>query len=222
MPQSRTAIVVTGGAPPRASALVGLPADAHVIAADSGLDNALAVGLKPMLVVGDLDSVSPSALAWARGMGIPIEEHPRGKDATDTELALLAAIDSGASDVVMLSGGGDRLDHSMGALIALGNPFLAACSSVAARWADALIHVLHGPRAIELTLPAGTTFSILALHGPCVGVGERGTEWPLTNALVSPGSSLGISNVTVSPAVHIEVGTGVLTIIIPFQYGESS
>ena len=47
-------------------AVGAVPAGAYVVAADGGLDHALAAGLTPDALVGDLDSVSAGGLAWAR------------------------------------------------------------------------------------------------------------------------------------------------------------
>lgn len=186
-----------------------------VIAADSGLDHALAAGIHPTIVVGDFDSVSAAGLEWARRNAVEIHQHPPAKDNTDTELALATAVAGGATDIVMLSGGGDRLDHSIAALTALGHSSLASLRSVSALWFDSTVHVLHGPRTFDIELPLGTTFSLVALHGRCTGVGEIGAEWPLSDAVIEPGSSLGISNVSVAPTVTVSVETGVLTLIIP-------
>ena len=46
----------------------------RVIAADGGLDHALAAGLTPAVLVGDLDSVSSDGLAWAEAHAT-IERH---------------------------------------------------------------------------------------------------------------------------------------------------
>ena len=219
---SKRAIIVTGGQPLSNAAIALLPIDAAVIAADSGLDHALAAGLRPVLVVGDLDSVSDTSLALAREMGIPIQEHPPDKDDTDTELAIAAALASGADDLMLVSGGGDRLDHSIGALSALGHPSLAGCGTVTALWGDALVFVLHGPRTRDLAIGAGITFSLLALHGTCTGVTLRDARWPLTDAVIEPASSLGVSNVAVSTTVRITIATGVLTVIVPQFIGDPS
>jgi len=215
-----TALVIVGGDPlpgPTVTAVVERIASGAtvVIAADSGLDHALQAGIRPAIVVGDFDSVSAAGLAWARSNEIEIHEHPPAKDSTDTELALATALDIGATDVVMISGGGDRLDHSIGALAALGHGSLAGVRSISALWSDSTVHVLHGPCSLDVDLPIGTTFSLLAVHGPCTGVGETGAEWPLTNAVIEPGSSLGISNVTVASTITVSVATGVLTLIVP-------
>ncbi|HEY4333966.1 MAG TPA: thiamine diphosphokinase [Ilumatobacteraceae bacterium] len=222
MPQSRTAVVVTGGSPVSARALAALPSDALVIAADSGLDHALMVGLRPTVVVGDFDSVSESSLAIARAKRMRIVEHPTDKDSTDTELALAFAVDEGATDVILVSGGGDRLDHSIGALTALGAASLAGLASVSAYWGDALVRVLHPPRAAAITTSAGVTFSLLALHGPCTGVTVGAARWPLDGAELAPGSGLGLSNVALGSSVRVSVRTGVLTVIVPHQFGGST
>ncbi|HRE03313.1 MAG TPA: hypothetical protein PLV68_18590, partial [Ilumatobacteraceae bacterium] len=69
---------------------------------DSGLDHALAIGIAPSLLVGDLDSVSNAGRAWAETHEVEICQHPPLKDSTDTELALAAAVESGVTDVVLL------------------------------------------------------------------------------------------------------------------------
>ena len=88
---SRAVVIVAGGHP-----LGGLhpelPAGAFVIAADGGVDRALALGLHVDLAVGDFDSVTPAGLAAVRAAGARVERHPPTKDATDLELALDAAL----------------------------------------------------------------------------------------------------------------------------------
>lgn len=225
MSLTRTAIIITGGSALAREAVIGLAADAYVIAADSGLDHARAAGLTPDLVVGDLDSVSEAGLQWARDLGVEIEEFPREKDSTDTELALACAVERGATDVVLLSGGSanddDRLDHAIGAITALGATSLASCHSVTSRWGHALVHVLHGPRMLALSVQPGHTFSLLALHGQCRGVSVTGGRWPLTDATIEPASSRGISNETVADQLRLHVDDGVLTVIFPHQFGTS-
>src|SRR5262249_43011488 len=147
-----------------------LPADAFVIAADSGLDHALAAGLQPDLVVGDLDSVSPEGLAWARQHDVPVDAYPADKDMTDTEIALHAAAAAEVDAVLLLAGEGDRLDHSLSAITSLGHASMAWCEHIEARWGRALLRVVRGPSSAEFDVAAGTTFSLLALHGDCTGV----------------------------------------------------
>ncbi len=219
MPGTRTAIIVAGGAPLCPQALTDLPPDAFVIAADSGLDHAFAAGLRPNLIVGDLDSVSDGAIEIARSEGITIDQYSPDKDATDTELALAAALAWEPDHVILLAGGGDRLDHSIAAITALGHACLARCESVTARWGTSHIHVVHAPRSLAVHTQSDTTFSLLALHGACEGVVLNGARWPLDNAVLSPASSLGVSNIAVTGELHVQLTAGVLTLIFPYQYG---
>src|SRR5688572_27553768 len=84
-------VVITGGDRVERDHLPTLPEGTRVVAADSGVDHALALGLDVDLVVGDFDSASPQALERAAAEGATVERHPAAKDATDLELALDAA-----------------------------------------------------------------------------------------------------------------------------------
>src|ERR1043165_10182570 len=87
---SQVVVVIGGGSlSPRAAAEV-TPEDI-IVAADSGLDHAVAAGLRPSILVGDLDSISAHGKMWAYAHELDIDEHDVDKDATDTELALARA-----------------------------------------------------------------------------------------------------------------------------------
>ena len=73
-----------------------MPKHDYVIAADSGLHSAIDLGLRVNLVIGDMDSVDPAVLVAAEANGVTVQRMPRDKDATDTELALLAAVAHGS------------------------------------------------------------------------------------------------------------------------------
>src|SRR5689334_18888700 len=117
----RTALVFAGGDPPPRELVAGLDRSALVIAADSGLDHALALGFRADVVVGDLDSVTPDALAHARADGAEVELHPAEKDETDLELALRRAVALGMRRVTVIGGGGGRHDHLLANALVLGS-----------------------------------------------------------------------------------------------------
>ena len=75
------------------------------------------------------------------------------------------------------------------------------------------VFVVHPGRRRTLTLPAGRVFSLLALHGDCAGVGVTSARWPLCNARLRAGSSLGISNESIGEPVDVSVTSGVLTVV---------
>ena len=105
-------------APSRSRAVRALPSrrGAFVIAADSGADHALALGVPIDLAVGDFDSISAAGLATLERHGVRLERHPVDKEATDLELALDAAVAAHPRRVVVVGGTGGRLDHVLGEL----------------------------------------------------------------------------------------------------------
>jgi thiamine pyrophosphokinase len=183
-----------------------------VIAADGGLDRALALGLRPGIVLGDLDSVSADALASAERDGARVVRHPRDKDATDLELALDEARSLGARRVLVIASATGRLDHLLASLLLLGADAHAAVE-IDALVGDAAVHVIRGERQLAGT--PGDLLTLLALHGPAGGVTTTGLVYPLRDATLEPGSSRGVSNVFAEPHATVIVGRGVVLAIRP-------
>lgn len=208
-----TVIVITGAAPLDEDAVAEVPHDAIVLAADGALDHALAAGLTPAGLVGDLDSISPEGLAWAQ-QHATIARHDPDKDHTDTELALQVAADFTPRRLILLAGGGDRLDHSLAAIGALGNPALTSIPEIDGWWGDQRFHVLHGPGTLRLELEAGAVVSLLAAHGTATGVTTTGVRWALNDAELAPLVGHGVSNEVVDEHVEIRLRLGVLTVFV--------
>ncbi len=116
------ALVLAGGDPVDASLRVDLPAHGIVVAADSGLHLAETLGLTVDRIVGDLDSADLDLVEAAVARGAVIERHPAAKDATDLELAIDAAVREGAQRVVVVGGGGGRVDHFLANVLLLTSP----------------------------------------------------------------------------------------------------
>ncbi len=207
-------VVVIGGGPLSPRAVTEVTDDATIIAADSGLDHAVAAGLRPTVLVGDLDSISAHGKMWAYAHELEIEQHDADKDATDTELALVRAAATDATHLLVLGAAGDRFDHSLGTLAALGNPLLARFEAIRLLLDDTVVHVIHAGRSVSLDLPRNTVFSLFALHGACRGVEVSGARWPLTDAVLDPASTRGISNET-TDLLNVAVADGILTLVVP-------
>jgi thiamine pyrophosphokinase len=209
-----TVVIITGSAPLDERAVAAVPEGALVIAADGGLDHARAAGIDPAVLVGDLDSVTALGLAWA-SEHTTVVRHPIDKAATDTELAIEHAASLHPERIVLLAGQSDRLDHAVAALGALGAPALAGVEHLEAWWGGDQLRVVHGPGALTLDLPIGTTFSVLAMHGVADGVSVDGGRWPLTDHRLQPLVGLGVSNLVEQPPVTVGLSTGVLTVVVP-------
>ncbi len=209
-----TIIVVAGAAPLDDALVAELPRERIVLAADGALDHALAAGLLPAGLVGDLDSVSADGLAWAERHAT-ISRHDPDKDLTDTELALRMAADLNPDRLILVGGGDGRLDHTFAAIGALGRSTMTSIPVLEAWWSGHHIRVVHGPGRAELEVEPGTTLSLLATHGPCTGVTISGVRWPLDAAELRPLAGLGVSNVSTEERVDIAVSSGVLAVVVP-------
>ena len=178
-----THVVFAGGPIPgvdtrsRLSARLAALDVARVVAADSGLElaDALGVDLVPGRdrVVGDMDSLAGPRLGAALESGIDVERFPVDKDATDLALALddaAAAAGSGDRLLVIATRSG-RLDHMLATV-----PLLAAApydDYERDAWVDDdTLHVVRGLR--RLTLQPGATMSALAAE--CAA--DQGLFWP--------------------------------------------
>ncbi len=214
-------VIITGASPLGSDLVTRLREQAtdHTIwiAVDGGLDHALAAGLEPTHLVGDLDSVTEESLAWA-ARNAEISRHPADKDQTDTELALALASKYDPERITLV-GGGNRLDHTIAGIGALGALGLTSVPVLDGWWDDQHLRVLHGPGAATLRLVPGSTLSLLALHGPCVRVTLSGARWTLNEFDLEPLVGMGVSNEVPSgdgadgPVdVDVTLSGGVLTI----------
>ena len=136
-------VVVTGAAALPPAAVAAIPHGAVVIAADGALDHALAAGLTPAGLVGDLDSVTPAGLAGPR-------RTPRSTATRSTRTAPTPSSRSRTAaelnpDRLIMIGAGDRLDHQLAAIGALGQPSLTHVPIIEGWWGTQHLRVVHGP-----------------------------------------------------------------------------
>ncbi len=207
----RPVVVVAGGDAVPYGVTDLLPSPAFVIAADSGLHTALALGLDADLVVGDLDSAHPAAVHAAEDGGAVVERHPTDKDATDLELALDAALSRNLGPAVIVGGASfDRIDHFLAnALVVAADRFAPLRPTW--RVKDAVIHVVR--EATEIVGEPGDIVTLLPVGGPAEGVRTAGLRWALDGERLVPGSTRGVSNELDTTAATVSVTAGVLLAI---------
>jgi thiamine pyrophosphokinase len=209
-----SALVFAGGDPPDPAEL--LSGVEFVVAADSGLEHALALGVEVDVVVGDLDSVDTTALSRAVAAGATVEAHPAEKDATDLELALEAAVARGATTIRVLGAHGGRVDHYLANVLLLASPRFASVG-IDARLGDAHVTVVRD-RADLVGVP-GAVCSLLPIGGSAVGVTTHDLRYPLHRETLEPGSTRGVSNEFLSVHAAVTLEAGVLLAVVPIARG---
>ena len=166
---------------------------ALVVAADGGVRHARTLGLRPVAVIGDMDSALAADLSAAEAAGAAILRHPRHKDATDLELALDYVGSQGATDVLILGALGGRFDMSLANVLLPARPAYRhmRLQSMDATWRAVW---LNGPDAWELDGAIGDGVSLIPLGGDVTGVETKGLEYALELETLHLGSTRGISN----------------------------
>jgi thiamine pyrophosphokinase len=185
-----------------------------VVAADGGAATALRWGRVPDVVVGDLDSLDPGTRRALEQGGCAFDVHPRAKDQTDTEIALLTAVQRGARSIVVAGAlGGERLDHALANVLLLG---LRALRRVPVTLADPRheVRLLRGPGQLTLDGTPGDYVSLLPLGGAVRGATTRGLVYPLRDEALLPARSRGASNELRGTRATVAVTRGALLVVL--------
>lgn len=155
----------------------------YTICADGGYDHAKVAGIIPDILLGDMDSIKVKA-------DIKAIIYPAEKNETDSEIALMYAIENGYKDIILTGVTGTRLDHT------LNNIFLLKMANehdVNAVIIDDCNEVYYTESQLELYGNEGEFFSIIPICGDiCVSV--ENAKYPLSDEVLHFGKSRGISN----------------------------
>lgn len=183
--------------------------DDLVVAADSGLNNARALGIRVDAVVGDYDSLGhkPDVDKDVEVVTVPTE-----KDVTDTQLAVEYALQKGAREIVLVGGLGGRLDHTLANLSILED---LLDKRVRATLLDGQnrVRLLRNDSTI-LPRSGYTYLSLLSLDSVSKGVEIEGVKYPLKRGrLHRTLGGLGVSNEITGNCCFISVRKGTLLIV---------
>ncbi len=181
------------------------------IAADSGYDHAMALGVVIDVLVGDLDSISPAGLEHAQQSGIEIQQHPPDKDDTDLELAIKTAMVRHATTIDIYGGEGGRLAHLLGVALSTAHRLWKSVDIV---WhtQTGILRTAIPKRPATFSSVVGESVTLLPI-GDASGVTTQGLRWPLEDAVLERGTSRGVSNEATAEHVSIEVQDGAVLVI---------
>jgi len=206
------AVVVADGEPAPEDAQLVRDADL-VIAADGGANWLESLGVRPHVLVGDLDSLDLATVARLGLLGTHVEQHPPDKDASDTELALEAALRAGADRVLILGAfGGSRLDHELANALLLVDPAFAA-GDVRLHRGATQVRAIEGPGNLTIEVGAGGSVTLLPIRADAVGVTTEGLRYGLEDGTLAIGRSRGLSNVVVEEPASVSLRAGTLLVI---------
>ncbi|MCJ1907205.1 thiamine diphosphokinase [Planococcus ruber] len=112
-------VVVTAGGPRSEMPDFSEWKEAAFIGVDAGTVVLLDQGIRPIAAVGDFDSVTEEEMQRIEALFPALDRAAAEKDETDTELALVKAMEFSPRQVIVTGVTGGRLDHYMSSLHAV-------------------------------------------------------------------------------------------------------
>lgn len=212
----RIIIFANGDLPDLEKARALLREHDFIIAADGGTRHALALGLTPNIIVGDLDSL-PSNFEPSTFNG-EIVLYPKDKNETDLELAIQHALTLNPEQVIILAALGGRLDQTLGniALISDLRPLTlrhAQGDAFDLRLDDGLEEVFFCRDTCEINGTLNDLISLIPWQGEVLGIVTTGLKWPLHNETLYPNKTRGISNEMTGDTAAVQIKSGLLLIV---------
>ena len=182
-----------------------------IIAADSGYNNASRLGVRPGLLLGDLDSIDRKKLAPDELEHIEKIIVPAIKDDTDTQLAVDTALERGADEIIIIGGLGGRLDHTLSTVF-----LLEDIKGEGARGGRTggrnRVRIMESGE--ELTIKRGYKYlSLVGLTDTCEGVSISGVFYPRKDAVLERKYAFAVSNEITADAAEISLSKGILLVI---------
>ncbi|MBA2942759.1 thiamine diphosphokinase [Paenibacillus sp. CGMCC 1.16610] len=182
-----------------------------LVGSDRGALYLIQHGYKPHISLGDFDSVTAEELSLIRSSSVSfIECDPIHKDLTDTEMAFNWALAEQPEQIILLGALGTRFDHSLANvhLLRKGTELGIACSII-----DANNQIIVMNQTTRIERGRYSHISLLPLSLEVTGITLHGFAYPLHQATLQIGQSLGISNILNEPEGLIELQTGLLLVI---------
>lgn len=181
--------------------------DDLVIAADSGWNNAKALGENPTILLGDFDSLGEENIP----KDVELYRVPAEKDLTDTQLAVELALSKGARDIVIVGGLSGRLDHTLSNLVILEHLEALKVHGLITDGNNRVRFIRNNSTLI----PRGAYryLSLIAADPLIKGVEIDGVKYPLKNAKLRRDHQYAVSNELTGNCAFIAVRKGGLYII---------
>ena len=184
--------------------------DDYIICADGGTRHALALNLKPNLVIGDMDSIQKNQWQKLQKSGISVELFSRDKNETDLELAITRAVEMNPEQIIIVAALGGRLDQTLGNITLLANPQLSAFDI---RLDDGMEEIFLCRDQVQVHGRSGDIVSLIPWQGNASGVTTKDLKWRLDQETLYPDRTRGISNEMTGDTASVSIGSGLLLIV---------
>lgn len=206
----RIIIFANGELPDLDKARALLREDDFILCADGGTRHALALGLTPNLVIGDMDSIEEAQQRELEKAGVSVESFSHDKNETDLELAIRRALELEPKQILILAALGGRLDQTLANIALLADSRL---SGIDIRLDDGIEELFFCRDQVQVEGRSGDIVSLLPWGAPVHGVQTHSLKWALNDETLHPDKTRGVSNEMISVSASIEIKSGLLLIV---------
>jgi len=205
----RIIIFANGNLPNLEKARTLLHPDDFILCADGGTRHALALGITPNVIIGDLDSVTFD-LHPLTEKGVQVIQHPTDKNETDLELTIDHAVSLTPDQILILAALGGRMDQTLANIALLSNIQLAACNI---KLTDSVEEIFFCRDQAKVEGRSGDIVSLIPWQGEVTGVFTENLRWHLHHETLYPDKTRGISNEMNADVATITIQSGLLLIV---------
>ncbi|KXK11030.1 MAG: thiamine pyrophosphokinase [Chloroflexi bacterium OLB14] len=211
---SRIIIFANGELPNLQKASALIKQDDFIICADGGTRHALAMGLTPHVIIGDMDSLPKNFSPFDNAQGKlstfdgEVILYPKDKNETDLELAINHAITLQPDEIIILGALGGRIDHTLAniSLLSTFQPFNLKLS-------DGIEEISLCKHQLQVKGRSGDVISLIPYQGNVEGVTTQNLKWKLNNETLFFNKTRGISNEMTANVATISITSGLLLIV---------
>jgi thiamine pyrophosphokinase len=200
----RVLLIANGVLPPPRVVRELASSSNFVACANGGTKHALRLGIRPDVVIGDLDSLSTTLRRHLKHVKI-VELADQNK--TDLEKGILFLLRRKAKHITVVGATGRRIDQTIANIGLL----VKYARKASLTFVDSTGEIEVVQSRTKFLAKVGTTISLIPTSKP-VRVTTKGLRFALKNEMLEFGSR-GVSNEVIAPTVEIRVRGGTLFLV---------
>lgn len=184
----------------------------NIIASDKGLEILDKLGIIPNYIIGDFDSINKKILdKYINNKRVEIRKLNPEKDYTDTHMALKLGVEIKSKEIIILGGLGTRIDHMLANIHILKE---ALENGIECKIVDSRNEIQLINKKTILKIDKNYKYiSLIPLTTKAEGITLKGFKYPLSNATLEIGHSIGVSNEQIEDNAIIDLKAGILILI---------
>lgn len=179
-----------------------------VVAANGGSRHLWSIGVRPDLLVGDMDSLTPALRQWLAEGEVEHLRFATDKDETDLEIALQIAAERWDEPIEVVGAFGGRFDQVFANVSLLAHPAFLGRDVTFFRQHERL--KLLAPGLHTFAGAPGDRLSLMPFGQDVVIERTTGLKWTLEHETLTFGPARGVSNAFAGARATVLVNTGIL------------